>query len=111
MPTYLYKCKKCGKEFEYSQRMTDEPLEKCPIEVCEEEDKGQGDVFRKISKNIGLVFNGRGFYLTDYVFKIGKNGNSPSHSKVVETSKSEKTETKPETKSTNEIAKDKVTTS
>ena len=28
--------------------------------------KGEGDVHRIISKNIGLVFNGSGFYQTDY---------------------------------------------
>ncbi len=66
MPTYEYKCKKCGREFEYEQRITEEPLKNCIFEDCE------GEVFRKISKNIGLVFNGSGFYLTDYVHKKDK---------------------------------------
>ncbi len=30
MPTYEYKCEKCGHVFECYQRMTDEPLKKCP---------------------------------------------------------------------------------
>lgn len=66
MPFYEYKCKTCGKEFEYRQRITDESLTKCPKEICTAEHKGCGDVVRKISKNVGLVFNGKGFYITDY---------------------------------------------
>lgn len=73
MPTYEYKCKTCGKEFEVMQRITEPALTDCPEEGC------NGEVFRKISKNIGLVFNGSGFYLTDYVHKHdkapAKNGN------------------------------------
>ena len=30
MPTYEYVCKKCGKELEVFQKMTDPKLEKCP---------------------------------------------------------------------------------
>jgi putative FmdB family regulatory protein len=66
MPTYLYKCKTCGKEFEYNQRITEDALTNCPKEICEQTEKGIGLVDRRISKNIGLVFNGSGFYLTDY---------------------------------------------
>ncbi len=66
MPTYEYKCKKCKREFEVTQRITDDALTECPFEDCD------GEVFRKISKNIGLVFNGSGFYLTDYVHKHEK---------------------------------------
>lgn len=56
MPIYEYKCNKCGK-FEKKQRITEEPLTKCPS--C------QGEVHRVISKNIGVVFKGGGFYCTD----------------------------------------------
>ncbi len=87
MPTYLYKCKKCGKEFNYEQKITDDALTTCPEEICEQEIKGQGEVFRKISKNVGLVFNGSGFYLTDYARKNG-NGKAHSHNES-STSKSE----------------------
>lgn len=66
MPTYLYKCRTCGKEFEYNQRITEDALTTCPLEICEQEEKGKGMVDRRISKNIGLMFNGSGFYLTDY---------------------------------------------
>lgn len=81
MPIYEYKCKTCGKEFEYEQRITEDALEHCPKEICECERKGEGEVFRKISKNVGLVFNGKGFYLTDYARKSVSAGvaNGYSH--------------------------------
>lgn len=78
MPLYLYKCKTCGKEFNYEQRITDEALTKCPEGVCDCGNAGSGDVVRKISKNIGLVFNGSGFYLTDYVHKKSSSATSTS---------------------------------
>jgi putative FmdB family regulatory protein len=63
MPVYEYKCKSCGREFELEQRITEEAIKDCPFEDC------NGEVFRKISKNVGLVFKGNGFYLTDYAKK------------------------------------------
>ena len=70
MPTYEYKCKKCGKEFEIQQRITEDPLTVCPDENC------KGEIFRKISKNVGLVFKGSGFYLTDYANKHDSTANN-----------------------------------
>lgn len=67
MPVYEYKCEQCGKVFEYQQKITDEPLQFCPIEICEsEKQKGKGRVHRLISRGVGLVFKGNGFYITDY---------------------------------------------
>ncbi len=66
MPTYIYKCHKCGKVFEYRQRITADALTNCPMEICDQKIKGEGQVERQISKNIGLIFNGKGFYETDY---------------------------------------------
>ena len=56
MPIYEYKCAKCGK-FEKLQKVNDEVLTECPR--CE------GEVERLISKNVGVVFKGSGFYKTD----------------------------------------------
>jgi len=56
MPIYDYKCEKCGR-FEKVQRITEEPLQVCP--EC------GGPVERLISKNVGIVLKGAGFYQND----------------------------------------------
>jgi len=56
MPVYDYRCQNCGK-FEIMQKITAPPLEECP--TC------GGKVERLISRNIGIVFKGSGFYTTD----------------------------------------------
>ncbi|MBN2571725.1 MAG: zinc ribbon domain-containing protein [Ignavibacteriales bacterium] len=58
MPTYEYKCTKCGNLFEHFQKMTDKPLEKCPL--CE------GKLKRLIGAGSAPIFKGTGFYQTDY---------------------------------------------
>lgn len=63
MPTYEYRCEKCG-DFEKVQSIKDSPLQVCP--TC------GGPVKRLISHNIGLVFKGSGFHITDYVHKDEK---------------------------------------
>lgn len=57
MPTYEYRCPN-GHEFELFQRMSDEPVARCP--VCEEQAE------RQLSAGAGLLFKGSGFYITDY---------------------------------------------
>jgi putative FmdB family regulatory protein len=57
MPTYEYECPK-GHTFEAFQKMTDEPLAKCP--ECGKKAR------RKISGGAGFLFKGEGFYITDY---------------------------------------------
>lgn len=73
MALYEYKCNTCGKHFEYRQSMKDDALSACPESVCEQAVKGKGEVTRLISKNIGLVFKGSGFYLTDYKHQNGSS--------------------------------------
>jgi putative FmdB family regulatory protein len=58
MPTYEYKCPKCGTEFEAVQKMSAKPAAKCP--------KCGAKAVRLMSAGAGLVFKGSGFYLTDY---------------------------------------------
>jgi putative FmdB family regulatory protein len=65
MPVYTYKCKNCEQRFEVRQRFSDEPVKDCPH--CHV----NGDVRRVISQ-VGLVFKGSGFYVTD------NRGNSPN---------------------------------
>lgn len=56
MPTYDYKCENCGR-FEKMQKITEDALKECP--TC------GGHVEKLISKNVGIVFKGAGFYKTD----------------------------------------------
>ena len=70
MPTYDYVCLQCGKEFEYSQPMKDEPLSRCIFDGC------KGEVRRRVGAGAGLIFKGSGFYATDY--KHNGNGHSKS---------------------------------
>ncbi len=65
MPIYEYKCEQTGNIYEIKQGINDVPLTNCTLKNCE--CKGKSKVHRVISKNIGLVFNGSGFYQTDYV--------------------------------------------
>ena len=56
MPTYEYRCTKCGHDFETFQKFSDEPLTVCP--TC-------GAELRKVFTSVGVVFKGSGFYSTD----------------------------------------------
>lgn len=58
MPTYDYRCRACGHDFEVFQRMSDTPGASCP-------DCGHG-AERLISGGAGFLFKGDGFYITDY---------------------------------------------
>ena len=57
MPTYEYKCKKCGNIFEKFQSITENPIKKC--KNCD------GEVYRLISKNGNFILKGSGYYSTD----------------------------------------------
>ena len=59
MPTYEYRCEKCGHAFEEFQSITARPIKKCP--KC-----GKLAVKRLISAGVGIIFRGSGFYETDY---------------------------------------------
>ncbi len=60
MPTYDYKCQKCGHQFEVFQSMNDDRLTDCPEENCE------GPIKRLLGTGAGIIFKGSGFYETDY---------------------------------------------
>ncbi len=57
MPTYDYACPQ-GHRFEVFQKMSDEPVAQCP--ECGESAE------RQISGGAGFLFQGEGFYITDY---------------------------------------------
>jgi putative FmdB family regulatory protein len=69
VPTYGYRCERCGHEFDVLQRMSDEPGAECP--AC-------GAGARRLFFPAGIVFKGSGFYKTDSR-KAGSDG-SPSTS-------------------------------
>jgi putative FmdB family regulatory protein len=58
MPTYEYRCSRCGHHFEVVKKITAKPGSRCP--QC------GGKAERLLSGGAGLVFKGSGFYLTDY---------------------------------------------
>lgn len=66
MPTYEYRCEKCGHEFEARQSIAAPALKICPAALCARKKWGRGRVARKIGAGAGLLFKGAGFYITDY---------------------------------------------
>lgn len=79
MPTYEYKCTKCGNIFERFQGIKESPATECPS--C------KGPVKRLIGTGSGLLFKGSGFYITDYRSKSyneakkKEQGNTPAKKK------------------------------
>ena len=69
MPLYEYQCDACGVRFERRHSMTADPLKTCP--EC------GGEVHRLILP-VGIVFKGKGFYVTD---NRGKSSTATSKSK------------------------------
>ena len=57
MPTYTYRCNKCGEEYEVFQSMSDPPLKRCK--------KCRG-ALRRTFHPVGIVLKGSGFHRTDY---------------------------------------------
>jgi putative FmdB family regulatory protein len=56
MPTYEYRCKNCGHQFEVVQSFSDAALTECAL--CE-------GPLRKVFSPVGVVLKGSGFYRTD----------------------------------------------
>jgi putative FmdB family regulatory protein len=91
MPLYEYECKDCGVRFECRQPITSDPLEDCP--EC------GGGVHRLIHP-VGIIFKGKGFYVTDNRSKAKSSTAVPkTRTETKSASSSEKSETKTETKS------------
>lgn len=65
MPIYEYRCESCNHEMEAVQKISDEPLLKCP--AC------ANDTLKKIISAAGFRLKGGGWYETD--FKSGKKKN------------------------------------
>ena len=72
MPTYRYRCAKCGDELEVWQSFSDKPLAR--------HNGGCGGKLAKVLSPAGIVLKGSGFYKTDN----RKSGGSSSESKSSE---------------------------
>jgi putative FmdB family regulatory protein len=80
MPTYEYRCKECGHEFEAVQSFSDDALTVCP--VCH-------GLLRKVFGNVGISFKGSGFYKTDHGSRAKATSGSSSSSSDSGSSSSE----------------------
>jgi putative FmdB family regulatory protein len=90
MPTYGYRCTKCGHELEVLQKITDPPLKTCP--EC------GGELTKKVYA-AGVIFKGSGYYTTDYKSSKGSDSTpangSGTGSETSSEKSSEKTSEKP----------------
>ena len=94
MPTYEYRCAKCGEHFDVYQSFSEDPLTKHP---------GCGGKVAKVLSPAGIVLKGSGFYKTDT--RSGSKGatkekkaestSSDSSSSSSKSSDSSKSESKP----------------
>lgn len=94
MPTYDYECDACGHTFELFQRITADPIKKCP--ECK-----KNKVRRLFGTGAAIMFKGSGFYETDYrsdsYKKAAKEDKSKSDSgSKSETDKSDSKSSKPD---------------
>ena len=83
MSTYNYKCLSCDKEFVISQSIKEKSISNCKF--CD-----IGKVKKIINGDSGLIFKGKGFYLTDYRNNNNKSGSNfkSSENKSIKTTKS-----------------------
>jgi putative FmdB family regulatory protein len=90
MPTYVYACDTCGKQFEKFQSFKDEPLTTCPC--------GQEGKVRRVIQPAGIVFKGSGWYITDSRGSSSAVAGTPESATPAPAADSEtKTETAPVT--------------
>lgn len=71
MPTYQYRCAKCGEQFELWQSIHDDSLKRHP---------GCGGQVTKVLSAAGIVLKGPGFYRTDNRTSAGKSRDSSEKS-------------------------------
>ena len=60
MPTYEYRCDKCGRTFEVFQKITDSPVETC---------RDCGGKVQRLVNATNFILKGNGWYKTDYAPK------------------------------------------
>ena len=95
MPTYEYRCKACGHEFEEFQSITAPVLKKCPS--C-----AKLKLERLIGIGSAVMFKGGGFYETDYrseSYKAAAKADSDASKPKSDSDSGSKGESKSDTKS------------
>ena len=96
MPTYDYRCTKCGDEFAIEQSILDKPLTRCK--------KCRGRLEKMLPRSLNLIFKGSGFYVTDYKKPETKGRSSvpkpPRDSSSEKASEKKSAEKKPDGEST-----------
>jgi putative FmdB family regulatory protein len=96
VPVYCYKCFDCEHYTEIKQSFNDSPLSVCP--EC-------GGTFKRVIRDIGVIFKGSGFHATDY--KGSRKSTVAQSSETPQaTETKEKKEVTPST-STGEVKTDK----
>lgn len=76
MPIYEYQCNMCGHQLEALQKMSEEPLKKCP--ECHQES------LQKLVSAAGFQLKGTGWYATDFRNKgkpVSENKSNQSDNK------------------------------
>ncbi len=68
MPTYDYKCEKCGAVFEINHGFDEKPRKTCLADDCD----GR---LRRVFSPPTIIFKGSGWHITDYGRGNGRNGN------------------------------------
>jgi putative FmdB family regulatory protein len=58
LPTYEYRCRRCGHQFELFHGIKERVRPRCP--------KCRGLTVRVPAGGVGLLFRGSGFHITDY---------------------------------------------
>lgn len=71
MPIYQYECRSCNQDFEQRQSFSDTPLSDCPL--C-----GTAGSVNRIISQVGVIFKGSGFYITDSKKNDKSNGSKSS---------------------------------
>ncbi len=81
MPTYSYKCDACGRGFEREQRISEDPVKKCPS--C-----GKPKARRMITGG-NFILKGGGWYSDGYGSSGGSGDDSPDTSSSSSSSSSD----------------------
>ncbi len=81
MPTYVYRCAKCGDQLEVVQSFSDAPLKR--------HNGGCGGKLAKVMAPVGIVLKGSGFYKNDSGSKKSLSARSESSESSSSSSSSE----------------------